>query len=475
MKKIVCFNFVWCLSLSLISPIVQAEEPTVIEVSPSEQKQTFDGMGCGTIFYSGHITSFGQRKKYALQNEYYDVLFSEVKTKYLHLMIRPDFEQENDNDDPYLPAFKEAAFKKNSSALKVCKAATKRRPDMQLFATLYTPPSWMKTNGKPEGGGEEKATLKPGLALELGEYIWAYLQHMQLNGQPVHYLSICNEADWPHSQPSYFLTPEEHAKLFVKLAKYLNEMAIRFPKVARPKLVAPNMLSAVDTAKNYWPALQKADGTQYVDVLGSHDYDRRGYRWQKLRKLAGERPLWGTEWCWNGKDTSPNLINAASEFWLVMTEAFNDGANVWMAYDWAYPPRDGGEALTHVEWGQSYHKTAIYHAYKQWCNALESGMRIVETNLSGPGATGMSTPGVKSSAFVTPDGSRLVIHVVNLQSKPAQVKLQVGDPSYARATLKTTRTSADDAAKKYPERAFAAEGLRETLKPREMVTYELVR
>ena len=464
-------HFLRITLLALLPTLLSAAEPTVITVHPAERKQEFQGMGCGTIFYSGHITSLAKRNKHKLQEQFYDDLFKEVRTRYLHLMIRPAFEPKNDNDDPFVADFPNDAFKANRSAIEVCKAALKRRPDMKLFATLYTPPPWMKTNGKEEGGGDEKATLKAGLELELGEYIWAYLRHMRENGVPVHYLSICNESDWAHSQPSYFLTPDEHAALFVKLADYLDAMARRVPSVPRPKLVAPNMLTAVGTAKRYWPAMQQLDATKRVDVLASHDYDRRGHRWRALRELAGDRPLWCSEWCWNGKDTSPDLIKAASEFWLVMTEAFNDGANVWMAYDWAYPPREGGEALTHVEWGQSYHKTRIYHGFRQWSNPLAPGMRIVGTSLSGPHASGISSPGVKASAFVDPDGRRLVIHTVNVRDQSSNVALKIDDTRFTNAKVATYRTSAEDACAPYPVQRYSSNGIQDVLKAREMVTY----
>ena len=123
-------------------------------------------MGCGSIFYTGHITSFAKRGKRSLQKQFYDDIFADVPTRYLHLMIRPDHEPENDNDDPYEP-------------------------------------------------------------------------------------------DWPHTQPSYCLTPQRHAELFATVAAYLDTMAKRFPRVLKPKLVAPNVLSAVDAAKRYLPETLK--------------------------------------------------------------------------------------------------------------------------------------------------------------------------------------------------------------------------
>ena len=73
-----------------------------------------------------------------------------------------------------------------------------------------------------------------------------------------------------------------------------NEMARRYPAVPRPQLVAPNTLSAVRAADTVLPALLAA-ASDHVDVAGSHDYDRRGDRWARLRRVAGPRPVWVTE------------------------------------------------------------------------------------------------------------------------------------------------------------------------------------
>src|SRR5262249_36232350 len=155
--------------------------------------------------------------------------------------------------------------------IQIAKAALKRRPDMQFFATLYTPPPWMKTNNDAGGGGEARATLKNGLELELGEYVWAFLAHMQKNGVPIQYLSIANEPDWPHTQPGCYLSAERYAALFKAVGEYLDKMAKKYPDVPRPKLVGPNTLSAAGAGKDYLPLVLKSAG-KYLDVIGSHDY-----------------------------------------------------------------------------------------------------------------------------------------------------------------------------------------------------------
>ena len=474
------------LSISLLVslPLMGQETESakvVISIDPDQLKQTFDGMGCGSIFYSGHLTSLAKRDKDDLQRQLYDDLFKAIPTKFLHVMIRPAFEPENDNDDPYDLDFAPEAFQKNADALQVYQEARKRRPDMEIYATLYTPPAWMKTNGKESAGGKSKATLKPGFELELGEYIWAYLRHMNEAGCPVQYLSICNEPDWTHTQPGYFLRPKEHAKLFRTLVDYFEQMATNDPDTPMPKLVAPNGISVISAAKRFIPALD-AKSQKAVSVLGSHDYDRaKPDRWQLLRDLAGERPVWCTEWCWNGKDHSPDLIQAANASWSVMCDGFNHGVNTWMTYDWVYPPRPGGEALVHVDWGKSYHRTKMYYAFRQWSRPLTPGMQIVRSEVQAPMTNLVTATGgkqktmelsVKSAAFVDPDTERLVVHIVNVTEQPTDFELRI--KKYGDTSLETVRTSGELSDQAGEVIAISKGRYRGKLQPREMLTFQSV-
>jgi O-glycosyl hydrolase len=438
---------------------------TVLRINASKLLQEFQGMGCGAIFYEGHITSLAARNKPELQAQLYDDIFREVRTDFLQLMIRHDHEPQNDNGDPYTSQFKPEWFGYADHTLAICKAARERNPAIRFFATLYTPPAWMKTNNDPSGGGKARATIKPGTELELAEFCWAFLAHMQRAGYPVEFLSIANEPDWPHDQPGYSLEPKAYAKLVGQVAAYLDAMGKRHPEVPRVKLVGPNTLSAVGA--DGWMAQADSVARNAIAVVGTHDYDRRGERFVPLRRTAGKRPLWVTEWCVNGPDKSPALIHSAAEFWLAMTEAFNQGVNVWMAYDWAYPPREGGEALIHVDWGNQYKKTKIYEGFRQWCAALTAGMRVVDSRVTGEFATPISQSGVKAAAFLSPDGKRLVAHVANVNDRPADFRIDPG-VKFASVAPVITRTSADEDNAKVPA-VDKAKPL--TLPPRSMNTW----
>lgn len=432
----------------LLAPLIACAQPAMLEIHPDQPKQVLDGMGCGLIFYERHVTSLAEKGRLEKQEALYDTMFKDVRTDFLNLMIRHDHEPANDNADPYLPAYNVKDFAYAGHTVAVCKAARERNPKIRFIATLYTPPIWMKTNNAVSAGGRERASIKPGMELELAEYCWAFLAFMQKNGVAVEFLSICNEPDWPHEQPGYCLTSDQHARLVSKVAGYLDTMASRFPNVPRAGIVGPNTLSAVSCAETWLPAADAFDKGS-IDIIGTHDYDRRGERFTGLRKAAGERPVWITEWCVNGKDESPDLLRSASEYWLVMTEAFQQGANAWLAYDWVYPPRQGGEALIHLDWGKGYHLTRIYQGFRQWCAPLSPGMRVVGISLSGKDVSGISKPGIKAAAFISKDGNRLVVHVANVQDKGTSLVIHPGD-AFSTSSMTRVRTSATEDAVTLP-------------------------
>jgi len=456
--------------VTLITSSIAAETPTRVTVNPSQLKQVYQGLGSGAIFYEGHITSLAARQKDSRQKELYDDLFAKVPTQYLQLMIRHDHEPQNDNADPWTQAFDPANFKYCEHTLAIAKAARERQPAIQLFATLYTPPAWMKTNNSEGGGGQSKATIKPKMELEVAEFIWAFLAHMARNGAPIQYLAIANEPDWPHEQPGYYLTAEANASLFKVVADYLVKMGTTHRDVPVPKLVGPNTLSAPEAAKSYLPELMRKAGNQLA-VIAAHDYDMRGDRWGDLQKVARGRPVWLSEWCSRGEDESPGQIKAATEYAFAMHEAFTGGANVFMAYNWAYPPRKGGEALVHIDWGKDYELKKPYWLFRQWASPLGPGMRIAGAAAHGPDASKGTEPGIKPTAFLSPDSRKLVVHVVNTQDKEAPILLTVSGAFASANAVKRQRTSATEDIADIPPLKRETQGFPDTLPSRSMVTY----
>ncbi len=472
----------WAPALAAIVAIPTAgfaQQPARITVNPGRVGPEFQGLGAGAIFYEAHITSLAAANQPERQEQLYDDMFTHVNTRYLQLMIRHDHEPVNDNNDPFAPAFEEKHFAYCAHTLAIAKAALKRRPDMEFLATLYTPPPWMKTNGDISAGGQLRATIKKGMDLELAEFAWAFIDYMHRNGVTVNYLAICNEPDWPHEQPGYCLTAERHAELLEKVGEYLDAMAAKHPKTPRPKLAGPNTLSAPGAAKDYIPQALRQAG-KHLEVIASHDYDPRGPRWVDLAKLARGKPVWMTEWCSRDKDASPGMIDSAMNYGMAMHHAFSSGGvNVWMAYDWAYPPRDSGEAFIHIDWGKDYALTKPYHLFRQWSQGLEPGMRVVDVRTAGAGVPGPGAkenePGVYATGFVSSDRKSLIVHLLNSQDKATPVSLKLGAPFTGATAAKVARTSASEDVSDLPGLQRSGAAFEDIAPAKALVTYRFER
>jgi hypothetical protein len=151
-----------------------------------------------------------------------------------------------------------------------------------------------------------------------------------------------------------------------------------------------------------------------------------------------------------------------------MHEAFQGGANVFMAYDWVYPPRDSGEALIHADWGNNYRLTKPYYLFRQWAEPLKPGMRVVEIGVSGRAAVG-----VKATAFLSSDQRTLVVHIVNAQDKDTPIALKLTGKFATAISAARKRTSGKEDGLALPALAGARGTFADTLPARSMVTYRL--
>ena len=180
-----------------------------------------------------------------------------------------------------------------------------------------------------------------------------------------------------------------------------------------------------------------------------------------MQKLARGRPVWMTEWCARAADESPGQINSGLSYAAAMTDAFAGGVNVWMAYDWVYPPRKGGEALIHVDWGSDYTLKKPYWVFRQWSTLLAVGMRVVES--------ASSNEGIKVTSFYSAKRT-LIVHVTNNTDAATPVQLTVAGANLAPPSRQ--RTSAMDDATNLAPLAASAAGYADTLPAHSPTTFQ---
>lgn len=87
---------------------------------------------------------------------------------------------------------------------------------LEFFASPWSPPAWMKTSGKLEGGGLKTEYLNV-YSEYLGKFIDAYAEH----GIKISAITPQNEPLSSQTYPSVFFPPEEEANL---IRNYLGKL-----------------------------------------------------------------------------------------------------------------------------------------------------------------------------------------------------------------------------------------------------------
>lgn len=96
-------------------------------------------------------------------------------------------------------------------------------PGLQILASPWSAPSWMKTNNAPKGG-----SLKPALYPVYAAYLVRYLQGMEAHGVPIAALTVQNEPLNPKNTPSMVMeATEQDAFLRDALGPALQRAGLR--------------------------------------------------------------------------------------------------------------------------------------------------------------------------------------------------------------------------------------------------------
>lgn len=146
--------------------------------------------------------------------------------------------------------------------LPVLRLARKINPDLYLFASPWSPPGWMKTNGSMLGGSVRKRCLSV-----YAKYIVKFLQAYAAEGAAINSLSPQNEVDTDQDgrMPACFWS-QEHEVEFV--AKHLG------PELAKNKI--GTKIWIIDHNYNLWGRaiceLENPEVNQYVDGVAWHGY-----------------------------------------------------------------------------------------------------------------------------------------------------------------------------------------------------------
>lgn len=188
---------------------IRGIESQVVNIYPELSYETFEGFGGAVTEAAGYIYSLmnDEQKKKVIET-----YFSPEKMNYRLVRVHMDscdfslglYEAMSNSEDTELKSF---SFKRTEKyILPMLEDAKKTAGEnLKLMLTPWSPPAFMKTNGKRTGGGK----LKPEYRKLWAEYICRYIREFQNRGFAVQRISIQNEPKAVQTWDSCLFTAEE--------------------------------------------------------------------------------------------------------------------------------------------------------------------------------------------------------------------------------------------------------------------------
>jgi len=267
-------------------------------------------------------------------------------------------------------------------------------PDTVFFASPWSPPAWMKTNGSLKRGSlKEGAEYTEALARYYRMAIQAYEQH----GIPIYAMTLQNEPLLEIDYPSCHMTPARQKELAIALRREFEAHGMK------TKLWIFDH-NCIDAWEYISPILHDEEGRAVVDGLALHDYEGSLAIMSELHAAYPDKPIYLTEravWGTAGADRMAQYFrNYAASYnaWVTMLDS-RIGTHQWvgtpgptmLVQDAAEPNR--------------YWRTPEYYLLGQYARFVRPGAFRIESTYG-------SEDTVTNVAFRNPDGS-LVAVVIN--------------------------------------------------------------
>jgi glucosylceramidase len=285
-------------------------------------------------------------------------------------------------------------------------AALALKSDIRLWASPWSPPTWMKDNNAFDGGNmRDDAQVLQAHALYLARFVEEYAE-----------LGITIEAVHPQNEPGYATRYPSCLWTPALMTKYIRDYL--GPTFAERNLTAEIFLGTMSNAD------AGKDGTIISTVTadsGAMQYVKGfGLQWNMINSIGGLQPLglpivqsehkcgnypWETA-TFNAQ-TPPNDHAYGVESWGLIVDWIEAGATSYSAWNMVLD-KDGHNLDTERPWPQNsllwvdrnartLNVTPAFHVFRHLSQFVD------------PGATRVATSGGDALAFKNPDGSLVAV------------------------------------------------------------------
>jgi len=401
---------------SVFGPEVDA--PKVIPANPkgkglidvSIRHQIIEGFGASGAWHTRELVN--HQKK----NELYSLLFKELGLDIFRISNYYDIDSASFNEELEIAKCGESALKGN----------------LKIMISSWSPPPYMKSNGKIIGGTLKKKNGKF-VYDEFAQWWRNSIATCSKSDVKVDYINIQNETDYEAPWNSCIFAPSEavdtniaaYDKAFEAVWQKLNaEMGPNMPKMLAPET------SSLGNAKRY---IQYLEGQSHFYGYATHLYDCSGCGSAPDRFIPSmnsfnnfvmqhaKKPVFQTEFE-DGAGTWANAINTA----LVMHNSLTiTNATAYLYWDLFWGP---GTALVSMNDSASYTIKPTYYTFKQYSAFIDADWQRVEASTD--------NTGLRISAYISPDNKKLTAVIINTtDSTNISLKLSLKDFPIAKGSI----------------------------------------
>jgi glucosylceramidase len=388
-------------------PVTQVVAGAIV-INPSAPRQQMLGFGAALTDASCYVLSrLSESERQALMHELFSP--SEMALSVCRTCIgSSDYSRsvysfdESSEPDPDLKKF--SIDHDREYILPILSQARGINPDLFLFSSPWSPPSWMKPNGSMLGGAMRKHSFAP-----YARYFANFLSAYKAAGVPIDAITVQNEVDAEQDgRMPACVWPQETEIEFVKghLGPLLRAQGIS------------TKIWVLDHNYNLWgraiDELSDAGLYDFVDGIAWHGYAGDPAAMTRVHDAFPQKNAYWTE---GGPDfTAPDYQTG----WVKWAQTFSDISNNWsrsitawnIALDENGKPNLGpfscGGVVTVDNATHKVTRSGQYWAFAHFSRHVQRGARVIASN--GIGDIAAATSGALShTAFLNPDGSLIVV------------------------------------------------------------------
>ncbi|MCY0978286.1 glycoside hydrolase family 30 beta sandwich domain-containing protein [Chryseobacterium wangxinyae] len=373
-----------------------------IEIDDTQKFQYVDGFGYTLTGGSVEVINrLSAAKRKALLNEIFGKEENSISISYLRLSIGAsdlDGEVFSYNDLPQEQTdltLSKFSLARDKNLIAMLKEILTINPKIKIIAAPWSPPVWMKDNGKSIGG-----SLKPQFYDVYARYFVKYIQEMQKEGITIDAITPQNEPLHPGNNPSLLMVSNQQRD-FIKQS--LGPI-FKANNIKTKIVVYDHNCNKPEYAINI---LNDAEANQYIDGSAFHLYEGDISALKTVHDAHPNKNLYFTEQWTGAKGTfnedlnwhTKNVIIGSMRNWSKIALEWN------LANDQEYKPHTAGGcteckgAIT-VSDKENFTRNVAYYI-------IAHASKFVPANSQRISST--QTDQLSTVAFKTPEGKTVLI------------------------------------------------------------------